>query len=179
MTKSISAPVSNENRLLRSLRRGFALATLLLAVGLLAGGCQSMRRGGGGPQGLEGMWTATLNPETIPINVPLSLNRGENGLLTGSLGSAAIEEGRFSGESNGSTIEFQTGAITVEGPTGPITREGPFMWNATLRDGMLDGTVTDSEGRSARWSAQRDVAAAAPVSEPATCRIRRSTFVRG
>ena len=147
----------------RSLLRGCVFVALLTAGGLLTPGCSKaafkefmgFSPGDESPKGLEGSWMATLNPETVAIEVPMALNTDDGGVLAGSIGGASVDGGKYSGEKDGSTIEFQTGAVTVEGPTGELTVEGPLSWAATLRGGALDGTVTGPDGRSSRWTARR------------------------
>ena len=147
----------------RSFARGCVFVALLTAGGLLTPGCSKaafkefmgFSPGDESPKGFDGAWTATLNPDTVPIEVPMALDAEDRGVLAGSIGGASLDGGKYSGQKDGSTFEFQTGAITVEGPTGELTVDGPLSWTATMRGGALDGVVTGVDGRSSRWTARR------------------------
>lgn len=144
------------------LNHGLIFVVLIAIGGLLTPGCgcrnknvdNSRQQGGAGS--VAGRWTATLNPHTIPLDVPLVLRSGSGGDVSGTIAGAAIESGRVAGTGAQRTLQFTTGAITTQGPTGEMTVEGPLNWVATLSGGTLDGHVTGPDGRQAQWSARRN-----------------------
>lgn len=155
----------------RAFAHGFVQAFTFVAVtavaGLLLTGCGGRNRDGddrgdgrGGTQSIAGQWTATLNPDTAALEVPLTINADRNGnAVTGQIAGTQFDSGSTAGGgSTGGerTIQFTTGAITTPGPAEEqMTVDGPLNWSATMRDGMLDGTVTGPDGRAARWTARR------------------------
>lgn len=155
----MNQPTSASRTTARRLLAHLCIFALLLSIGgLVSGGCGCRNRDvnrSRPAQGLAGQWTATLNPDAVPIEIPMVLRTGAEGALMGSVAGVDIEDGATTGAGEGATAQFTTGTITVQGPTGEITAEGPLQWSGTLRDGTLDGRVVGPDGRSQRWTARR------------------------
>src|SRR5688572_5431398 len=87
----------------RTLMHGLIFVMLIAIGGLLTPGCgcrnknvdNARPQAGGGS--VAGRWTATLNPQTVPLDVPLVLRSSRDGAVSGTLAGSAIESGRMSG----------------------------------------------------------------------------------